>query len=131
MQVNGLCPNCCHSSGVFSKEADMDKGVKDTFGYLGTEPMKLREQLEQLAAAFEEMAKAEGSEAVRNARDAARRIAQHAGVMAEALAVRSDEARATVAHGREEVEGAIRSQPWSAVAIAAAAGFVLAMLVRR
>jgi len=88
----------------------VDKGVKDT---------------------FEEMAKAEGSEAVRTAHDAARRIAQHAGAMAEALAARWDEARATVMHGREEVAGAIRSQPWSAVAIAAAVGFLLAMLVRR
>ena len=109
----------------------MDKGVKDTFGYLGTEPMKLREQLEQLAAAFEEMAKAEGSEAVRSARDAARRIAQHAGAMAEELAERSDELKASAAQGRREVEGAIRAQPWAAVAIAAATGFLLAMLVRR
>jgi ElaB/YqjD/DUF883 family membrane-anchored ribosome-binding protein len=109
----------------------MEKGVKDTFGYLGTEPMKLREQLEQLAAAFEEMAKAEGSEAVRNARDAAQRIAQHASAMAEALSVRTDKARATVAHSREEVKGAIRAQPWAAVAIAATTGFLLGLLVRR
>jgi hypothetical protein len=32
----------------------MGKLEKDTFGYLGTEPFKLREQLEQFAAAFEE-----------------------------------------------------------------------------
>ena len=109
----------------------MEKGVKDTFGYLGTEPMKLREQLEQLAAAFEEMAKAEGSEAVRSARDAARRIARHAGAMAEELADKSDEVKAAAVQGRREVEGAIRAQPWAAVAIAAATGFLLAMLVRR
>ena len=109
----------------------MEKGVKDTFGYLGTEPMKLREQLEQLAAAFEEMAKAEGSEAVRSARDAARRIARHAGAMAEELADRSEEVKAAALQGRREVEGAIGAQPWAAVAIAAATGFLLAMLVRR
>jgi ElaB/YqjD/DUF883 family membrane-anchored ribosome-binding protein len=109
----------------------MEKGVKDTFGYLGTEPMKLREQVEQLAAAFEEMAKAEGSEAVRNARHAAQRIAKQAGAMAAALAAGSDEARATAVHGRDQVEGAIRAQPWAALAIAAATGFLLAMLVRR
>ena len=45
----------------------MSKGVKDTFGYLGTEPMALREQLEQLSAALQEMAKAEGAEAVKAA----------------------------------------------------------------
>jgi ElaB/YqjD/DUF883 family membrane-anchored ribosome-binding protein len=109
----------------------MDKAVKDTFGYLGTEPTKLREQLEQLAAAFEEMAKAEGSEAVRSARDAARRIAQHAGAMAEELAERSDELKAGAVQGRREVEGAIRNQPWAALAIAAATGVLLALLVRR
>jgi len=109
----------------------MEKGVKDTFGYLGTEPMKLREQLEQLAAAFEEMAKAEGSEAVKSARDAARRIARQAGAMAEELAERSDEVKAAAVQGRREVEVAIRTQPWAAVAIAAATGFLLAMLVRR
>jgi ElaB/YqjD/DUF883 family membrane-anchored ribosome-binding protein len=109
----------------------MEKGVKDTFGYLGTEPMKLREQLEQLATAFEEMAKTEGSEAVRSTRDAARRIATHARAMAEALADRSDEVKAAAAQGRRDVEGAILAQPWTAVAIAAATGFLLAMLVRR
>ena len=109
----------------------MEKGVKDTFGYLGTEPMKLREQLEQLAAAFEEMAKAEGSEAMKSARDAARRIAKQAGAMAEELAERSGEVKAAAAQGRRQVEGAIRAQPWATVAIAAATGFLLAMLVRR
>ena len=109
----------------------MEKGVKDTYGYLGTEPMKLREQLEQLAAAFEEMAKAESSEAAKGARDAARRIAKHAGALAEQLADSSEEVEAAVVQGRRQVEEAIRVQPWTAVAIAAATGFLLAMLVRR
>ena len=39
--------------------------MKDTFGYLGTEPMALREQLDQLSTALQEMAKAEGAEAIR------------------------------------------------------------------
>ncbi|WP_020698449.1 DUF883 family protein [Reyranella massiliensis] len=109
----------------------MEKGVKDTYGYLGTEPMKLREQLEQLAAAFEEMAKAESSEAAKGARDAARRIAKHAGALAEQLANSSEEVEAAVAQGRRQVEEAIRVRPWAAVAMAAATGFLLAMLVRR
>ena len=109
----------------------MEKSVKDTYGYLGAEPMKLREQLEQLAAAFEELAKTEGTDAMRSARGAARRIATHAGAMAEQLADKTDEVKAAVVQGRREVEGAVRVQPWAAIAIAAATGFLLAMLVRR
>jgi len=81
---------------VFSKEADVEKGVKDTYGYLGTEPMKLREQLEQLVIALEEMAKTEGTDAMRSARDAARGIATHAAVMTEELADKADGAKAAV-----------------------------------
>lgn len=109
----------------------MEKGVKDTFGYLGTEPVKLREQLEQLAAAFEEMAKAEGGEAARSVRDAARRVAEHAGALAKELAERSEGVSAAAAQGRRQIEDAVRIQPWTAIAIAAATGFLLAMLVRR
>jgi len=109
----------------------MEKGVKDTYGYLGTEPVTLREQLEQLAAALEELAKTEGSEAAKSARDAARRIAGHANALAEQLADKSDEVKAAAARGRRQLEEEIRVQPWAAVAIAAATGFLLAMLVRR
>lgn len=109
----------------------MEKGEKDTYGYLGTEPVKLREQLEQLAVALEELAKTEGTDAMRRARDAARRIATHAGTMAEQLGHKTNEVKAAAVRGHREVEGAIRAQPWAAVAIAAATGFLLAMLVRR
>ena len=124
-------PICCHPAGVFSEEADMEKGVKDTFGYLGTEPMKLREQLEQLAAAFEEMAKAEGSEAVRSARDAARRIARHAGAMAEELA---DKVAGGEGRRGAGPPGGRRRDPRPAVGCrrhCRGDGFLLAMLVRR
>ena len=50
------------------EETTMSKGVKDTFGYLGTDPMALREQLEQLSAALQELAKAEGAEAIKAAK---------------------------------------------------------------
>jgi ElaB/YqjD/DUF883 family membrane-anchored ribosome-binding protein len=113
------------------KEADMEKGVKDTYGYLGTEPLKLREQLEQLVIALEELAKTEGTDAMSSARDAARRIATHAAAMVENLADKTDEAKAAAVQGRREVEGAIRNQPWAALAIAAATGVLLALLVRR
>jgi len=106
----------------------MSKSVKDTFGYLGTEPVALREQLEQLSTALQELAKAEGGEAIKAASDAARRVADRAGEIADELA---GQAGAAAAKGRAQVEDAIRKQPWMAVSLAAAAGFVLALLVRR
>ncbi len=54
----------------------MTRCAKDTFGYLGTEPMALREQLDQLSTALQELAKAEGAEAIKAASEAARRIAE-------------------------------------------------------
>ena len=68
----------------------MSKGVKDTFGYLGTEPMALREQLDQLSTALQELAKAEGAEAIKAASDAARRVADRAGEIADELAGKAD-----------------------------------------
>lgn len=107
----------------------MDKCPKDTFGYLGTEPMALREQLDQLAAALHGLTKAEGAEAIRAASDAAQRIAERASAIIDKLADNADTAAA--AKGRSQVEQAVRKQPLAAVAMAAAAGFLLAMLVRR
>jgi ElaB/YqjD/DUF883 family membrane-anchored ribosome-binding protein len=109
----------------------MSKSVKDTFGYLGTEPVALREQLEQLSTALQELAKAEGGEAIKAASDAARRVADRAGEIADELAGQAGAAGAAAAKGRAQVEDAIRKQPWMAVSLAAAAGFVLALLVRR
>lgn len=109
----------------------MDKCPKDTFGYLGTEPIALREQLEQLAAALHGLTKAEGAEAIRAASDAVQRIAERASAIIDKLADNADAATAAVAKGRNQVEQAVRKQPLAAVAMAAAAGFLLAMLVRR
>jgi ElaB/YqjD/DUF883 family membrane-anchored ribosome-binding protein len=130
-QVKRLPPATCHDSPTTAKEATMTKCVKDTFGYLGTEPVALCEQLDQLSAALQDLAKAEGAEAVKAAHEAARRIAQHAGVLAEELAGKADALSAATAKGRGKVETAIREQPLAAVALATAAGFVLALLVRR
>lgn len=109
----------------------MAKGTKDTFGYLGTEPMTLREQLDELTAALDEMAKAEGVEARKAATAAVRRIADQASRLADELADAAQGAAAAAGKGRNQVEGAIRDKPWLAISLAAAAGFLLATMVRR
>jgi ElaB/YqjD/DUF883 family membrane-anchored ribosome-binding protein len=102
----------------------MTKTTKDTFGYLGTEPVVLRAEIERLMAALDEMAKAEGADAMKAAAEAARKIAGRANALAEEIAGKAGQ-------GRGEVEAAIRDKPWVAVSLAAAAGFLLAVLVRR
>jgi ElaB/YqjD/DUF883 family membrane-anchored ribosome-binding protein len=102
----------------------MTKSTKDTFGYLGTEPLAVREQLEQLAAALEDMAKAESAEAIKAARESARRLAREAADLVDDVAGKAGQRR-------NELEGQIRARPWLAVSLAAAAGFLLASLVRR
>jgi ElaB/YqjD/DUF883 family membrane-anchored ribosome-binding protein len=131
MQVKRTLPATCHDSPTIAKEATMTKYVKDTFGYLGTEPVALREQIDQLSAALQDLAKAEGAEAIKVAHEAARRIAERAGMLAEELAGKADALSAATAKGRGKVETAIREQPLAAVALATAAGFLIALLVRR
>ena len=109
----------------------MSTRTKDTFGYLGTEPVALKEQLDQLATALQGLAKAEGAEAVKAASAAARRIAEQANAIATDLGGRADAVGAAAAKGRSEAEEAIRRQPLAAVSLAAATGFLLALLVRR
>jgi ElaB/YqjD/DUF883 family membrane-anchored ribosome-binding protein len=86
---------------------------KDRYGYLGSEPGALREELERLAATIEQAAKSGGAEAIKAAADAARGLADR------------------VDRGHAELERAIRHRPLAAVALAGAAGFLLALLVRR
>ena len=109
----------------------MIRRTKDTFGYLGTESMALREQLDQLAIALQDLAKAEGTEAIKAASEAAQRLAERADAIVKELAVKADAVGAAAAKGRSQTEEAIRSQPLVAVSMAAAAGFLLALLVRR
>jgi len=106
----------------------MSKSTKDTFGYLGTEPTALREELDQLSVALGHLAKSEGAAAIDTASDAVRHIADRATSIANDLTGKAD---AVAAKGRNHVEHAIREQPLVAVSLAAAAGFLLAMLVRR
>ena len=98
----------------------MGKSAKDASRY----PTALHEQLDQLSAALRDVAKAEGAEAIKTASDAARRIADE-------LADKADTVAAAAGKGRGQLEQAIRDQPLAAVALAAAAGFLLAVLVRR
>jgi ElaB/YqjD/DUF883 family membrane-anchored ribosome-binding protein len=105
--------------------------AKDVYGYLGTESLALREQIERLTAAIEEAAKTEGADAVKAAAEAAREILERGQAALDGLAGTADAAKATAAEGREQLENFIRDKPLTAVSLAAAAGFVLALLVRR
>jgi ElaB/YqjD/DUF883 family membrane-anchored ribosome-binding protein len=98
----------------------MSKSAKD----VSRSSTALHEQLDQLTAALRDVAKAEGAEAIKATSDAARRIA-------EELAERAEAAAAAAGKGRGQLEQAIRDQPLAAVALAAVAGFLLAVLVRR
>jgi ElaB/YqjD/DUF883 family membrane-anchored ribosome-binding protein len=105
--------------------------AKDTYGYLGTESMALREQIERLTAAIEKAAKAEGSDAVKAAGEAAREVAARAAMLVDELAGKAEVAKAAAGKGRKQLESSIREQPLIAVSIAALAGFLLAALLRR
>jgi ElaB/YqjD/DUF883 family membrane-anchored ribosome-binding protein len=109
------------------KEATMTKSAKDTSSY----PKALHEQLDELSAVLRDVAKAEGAEAIKAASDAARRIAERASAIADELTDKADAVTAAAAKGRGQLEQAIRDQPLAAVSLAAAAGFLLALLVRR
>ena len=98
----------------------MSKSAKD----VSRSSTALHQQLDQLTAALRDVAKAESAEAIKATSDATRRIA-------EELAERADAVAAAAGKGRGELEQAIRDQPLAAVALAAAAGFLLAVLVRR
>ena len=105
----------------------MASTAKDASG----SPTALDEQLDQLSAALRDVAKAEGAEAIKAASDAARRIAERTSAIAEELADKADAVTAAAGKGRGQLEQAIRDQPLAAVSLAAAAGFLLALLVRR
>ena len=66
-----------------AKEAKMSTRTKDSFGYLGTEPMALKEQIDQLATTLQDLAKAEGVEAIKAASEAARHMAERANAMVQ------------------------------------------------
>lgn len=105
--------------------------AKDTYGYLGTESVALREEVERLKAAIEQAARAEGAEAVKVAGETAREVLARAAKLVDELADKAQSAKAAAGEGRDQLEKAIRDKPLVAVSIAAVAGFLLAALVRR
>ena len=98
--------------------ADSDR--KDTFGYLGNEDMTAKELLRCLAASLEQMARSDGAEAVELAR-----------VKARELLGKLEPLIAESANARSHLEERVRKQPLLAIALAAAAGFLLASFRRR
>ena len=99
--------------------------TKDADGS-ATERAALREQIEQLTAAIERAAKAEGADAVKAAGEAAREVAARVTALVDEFA-----GKASVGERRKQLEASIREQPLVAVSLAAAAGFILAALLRR
>lgn len=97
-----------------------DSDRKDTFGYLGNEDMTPKELLRCIAASLEQMAKSEGTEAV----ELARRKAHELLARLEPLVAESANVRSTL-------EEQVRKQPLLAIALAAAAGFLVGSFRRR
>lgn len=102
-----------------------------TTGDTAARPGALKENLEQLTAALQALAKAESEEALRSAGDAVRRLAGQATHLVDGLAGPAANLEATAEDTLAQLEEAIRKQPLAAVGIAAAAGVLLALLVRR
>lgn len=93
---------------------------KDTFGCLGTEDMTAQELLRCVAASLEQVVNGEGAEAVELARSKARE-----------LLAKLEPLIAESANARTRLEESVRKQPLLAIALAAAAGFLLASFRRR
>lgn len=87
----------------------------------------LKERLGELGSALEQIAQAESAEALGRAREEAQKLL----TQADALIERLGDVRAAAIAGRSDLEARIRAQPWFAVGLAAAAGFLLASLLRR
>lgn len=104
---------------------------RDRFGYLGTEAAALREHLDQASAAIARAAQNEGTEAATAAAEAARELLARAAMLADEWADKAKGASSTVAVGQDGLAEIVRRKPLASIGLAAAAGFVLALLVRR
>lgn len=100
---------------------------KDRFGYLGTEAAALREHLDQASAAIARAAQSEGTEAA----EAARELLARAAMLADEWVDKAKSAAQAVDAGQEGLADIVRRKPLAALGLATAAGFVLALLVRR
>jgi ElaB/YqjD/DUF883 family membrane-anchored ribosome-binding protein len=83
-----------------------------------------KEPLRKLAEALERIAETEVS---KQARDEVRKLLTEADALVDHL----DSVNAAAIAGRSRLEHSIRAQPWVAVGLAAAAGFVVAAVLRR
>ena len=83
-----------------------------------------KEPFRKLAQALEKIAETAVSE---QARDEARKLLTEA----DALVERLGEVKAAAIAGRSGLEHSIRARPWVAVGLAAAAGFLVAAVLRR
>lgn len=106
-------------------------GSKDRFGYLGTEAAVLREHLDQASAAIARAARNEGTEAATAAAEAARELLARAAMLADEWTDKAKGAAKAVDAGQEGLADIVRRKPLASIGVAAAAGFMLALLVRR
>lgn len=104
---------------------------KDRFGYLGTEAAALREHLDQASAAIARAAQSEGTEAATAAAEAARELLARAALLADEWVDKAKVAGKVVDAGQESLADMVRRKPFAALGLATAAGFGLALLMRR
>lgn len=104
---------------------------RDRLGYLGTEAAALREHLDRASEAIGRAARSEGTEAAAAAAAAAREVLARAAMLADEWADRAKGAAKIGTAGQEALVDIVRRKPLAAVSLAAAAGFMLALLVRR
>ena len=104
---------------------------RDRFGYLGAEAAALREHIDQASAAIARAAQNEGTEAATAAAEAARELLARAAMLADEWVDRAKVAAKGVDAGQDGLADIVRRKPLASLGVATAAGFVLALLLRR
>lgn len=98
---------------------------------LAAEAAALRDHLDQASAAIARAAQSEGTEAAKAAAEAARDLLARAKLLADEWADKATGAAQAVEAGQEGLADFVRRKPLAALGLATAAGFVLALVVRR
>ena len=98
---------------------------------LGTHFSALKEHLEQLAVAIEQVATTEATEVTKAFSAKARDILSRATPLVDELARDAGKAKIAATDVCDHIEDKIRKQPFLAIGIAAAVGFLVASLRRR
>ena len=107
------------------------QGQQDAYRHLAAESAALKEQLAQLAVVLEQATKTEGAEAMKTVTNKARDLLSRTTVLVDEVVKCADKGVSVAVEGREHLEDKVRRQPLLALAIAAAAGFLVASLRRR